>query len=203
MQAMKSSRPASGAEHQFSHLWDMQHHTHGGRAPSHGLKVGIGTLAVTALYEMLLEQPLEELDVDRCGAEWPTEETWIQRATELFSAGELRDVALREIRAKSDSANRVRTQLELLRDKWPQLRERLRRQLIPSETLASMLAQAGAAIQPEQIGISRARLRDSFCQAFFIRRRFTVLDVAVRTRLIEPLLQQLFGPGERWEIQPV
>ena len=28
MQSAKSSRPASGAEHQFSHLWDMQHHTH-------------------------------------------------------------------------------------------------------------------------------------------------------------------------------
>ncbi|HEU5119082.1 MAG TPA: iron-containing alcohol dehydrogenase, partial [Isosphaeraceae bacterium] len=28
MQAARTSRPASGAEHQFSHLWDMQHHTH-------------------------------------------------------------------------------------------------------------------------------------------------------------------------------
>ncbi len=40
MQAARSSRPASGAEHQFSHLWDMQHHTHKGIAPSHGFKVG-------------------------------------------------------------------------------------------------------------------------------------------------------------------
>src|SRR5262249_43134172 len=35
MQWSKSSRPASGAEHQFSHLWDMEHHVHGNRAPSH------------------------------------------------------------------------------------------------------------------------------------------------------------------------
>ena len=46
MQSSKSSRPASGAEHQFSHLWDMQHHTHNGVAPSHGFKVGVATLAV-------------------------------------------------------------------------------------------------------------------------------------------------------------
>jgi len=51
MQAAQSSRPASGAEHQFSHLWDMQHHTHEGRTPLHGFKVGIGTLAVAGLYE--------------------------------------------------------------------------------------------------------------------------------------------------------
>src|SRR5437879_128171 len=30
MQSLKSSRAASGAEHQFSHLWDMQHHTFNG-----------------------------------------------------------------------------------------------------------------------------------------------------------------------------
>src|SRR5882724_1907353 len=66
MQAATNSRAASGAEHQFSHLWDMQHHSHDGKAPSHGFKVGIGTLAVTALYEYVLEQPIEELDVEAC-----------------------------------------------------------------------------------------------------------------------------------------
>ncbi len=52
MQQAKSSRPAAGAEHQFSHLWDMQHHVHQGRIPLHGFKVGIGTLAVAGLYEV-------------------------------------------------------------------------------------------------------------------------------------------------------
>ncbi|MCC2672932.1 MAG: 3-dehydroquinate synthase, partial [Armatimonadetes bacterium] len=51
MQWSRTSRPASGAEHQFSHLWDMEHHTHQGVAPSHGFKVGIATLAVARLYE--------------------------------------------------------------------------------------------------------------------------------------------------------
>ena len=71
MQAAQSSRPASGAEHQFSHLWDMQHHTHDGVAPSHGFKVGIGTLASLALYEVLLRRDLEHLDVDAAVARWP------------------------------------------------------------------------------------------------------------------------------------
>ena len=46
MQAACSSRPVSGAEHQFSHLWDMEHHTHNGITPSHGFKVGVGSLAI-------------------------------------------------------------------------------------------------------------------------------------------------------------
>src|ERR1051325_4297645 len=66
MQSAQTSRAASGAEHQFSHLWDMQHHTHNGAAPSHGFKVGIATLAVTALYECLFGFPVETLDLDKC-----------------------------------------------------------------------------------------------------------------------------------------
>ncbi len=200
MQATKSSRPASGAEHQFSHLWDMQHHAHRGCAPSHGLKVGIGTLAITALYETLLEQPLDELDVERCCALWPDEEAWAGRAREQFSEGELRAVAEREIRAKHHRVEELRRQLEKLRVTWPELRERLRAQLISFAALKSMLQAAGAATEPEQIGISRERLRDSFWQAFFIRRRFTVLDLAVRTGLLDALLGRLFGCGGPWKI---
>ena len=71
MQAARTSRPASGAEHQFSHLWDMQHHTHNGVAPSHGFKVGIGTLASMALYEELLRRDLGDTPVDELVARWP------------------------------------------------------------------------------------------------------------------------------------
>src|SRR5439155_25527686 len=61
MQAAQSSRPASGAEHQFSHLWDMEHATE----TSHGFKVGVATVAVGRFYEELIELPLQNLDVER------------------------------------------------------------------------------------------------------------------------------------------
>src|SRR6185437_9480035 len=70
MQAAKTSRPASGAEHQFSHLWDMQHHVYQGAAPSHGFKVGIGTLASLDLYDVLLRSDFDRLDIDTAVAAW-------------------------------------------------------------------------------------------------------------------------------------
>jgi glycerol-1-phosphate dehydrogenase [NAD(P)+] len=202
MQATKSSRPASGAEHQFSHLWDMEHHTHEGSAPSHGLKVGIGTLAVTALYERLLAQTLESLDVAKCAAAWPEESVWLQRAQALFDEGDLRTVATREIAAKHSNATDLAAQLERLREIWPTLRAALREQLIPFSTLREMLRSAGAATEPEEIGISRARLRESFRKAFFIRRRFTVLDLTVRTGLLDALLDEIFGSHGIWPTGP-
>jgi glycerol-1-phosphate dehydrogenase [NAD(P)+] len=201
MQAARSSRPASGAEHQFSHLWDMQHHSHHGNAPSHGFKVGIGTLAVTAFYEWLLAQPLDELSIDRLCADWPGIAHWNGRIGEMLGDGDVAEVGLRETAAKSVDAAALRPQLDRLKSRWGDLREQLCRQLIPLDQLKEMLRQAGAPVEPEQIGISRERLRGSFWQAYFIRRRFTVLDIAVRAGVLDDGLRHLFGPHGVWPVR--
>jgi glycerol-1-phosphate dehydrogenase [NAD(P)+] len=200
MQAAKNSRAASGAEHQFSHLWDMQHHTHNGLTPSHGFKVGIGTLAVTALYEYLLEQPIENLNVDECCEAWPDEVALTGMIRKRFSEGDLTVVALQESRAKWVTRDELREQLKKLRALWPSLKEQLRKQLLPFTELKSMLSEAGAPVEPEAIGISRERLSESYWMAYFIRRRFTVLDLAVRTNLMEKALEQIFGANGRWPV---
>jgi glycerol-1-phosphate dehydrogenase [NAD(P)+] len=200
MQAATNSRAASGAEHQFSHLWDMQHHTHDGKAPSHGFKVGIGTLAITALYEYMLEQPIEELDVEACCKAWPDEVTLEKSIPRRFSEGDLTVVALQESRAKWVSRDELRDQLKKLRAMWPSLKERLRQQLLAFAELKGMLSDAGAPVEPEEIGISRDRLRESFWLSYFLRRRITVLDLAVRTNLLEKALEHIFGPGGRWPV---
>ena len=198
MQSAKSSRPASGAEHQFSHLWDMEHHRHEGRTPLHGFKVAIGTLAMAALYEYLLARDLERLDVASCCARWPAEPDCEKTVRALFSRTDLTAVALHESRAKWVHVAGLRQQLETLRRIWPDLRVRLRQQLVPRQELKALLRAAGAPVEPEEIGISRARLRESFEQAYFLRRRFTVLDLIVRCELLSPALSELFGPRGPW-----
>ena len=53
MQLYRDSRPASGAEHLMSHIWEMENLTFNGDSVSHGFKVSVGTVASTALYEAL------------------------------------------------------------------------------------------------------------------------------------------------------
>ncbi len=200
MQWTKSSRPASGAEHQFSHLWDMEHHTYRGAAPSHGFKVGVATVAITALYEELLRQPLDTLDVARCCARWPTAKTADRAVRQEFAGADFLTTALTESRAKQVSRAELKKQLERLRAHWPTLRERLRAQLIPSAELKLRLQAVGAPTEPEEIGITRERLRQSFYRAQAIRRRFTVLDLAVRAGRLDSSLAVLFGPGGVWPV---
>jgi glycerol-1-phosphate dehydrogenase [NAD(P)+] len=192
MQQSRSSRPASGAEHQFSHLWDMEHHRHQGRAPRHGCKVAVGTLAVTLLYEELLRYPLQLLDTARVCARHPDLEALRRQARELHALPELQEVVLREVEAKYLDRAALAEMLERLRDVWVDLRERLRLQLIPSKTLQAMLHKAGAPSDASEIGIDCECLRRSYVAAQQIRRRFTVLDVATLTGLMPECLQRLF-----------
>jgi glycerol-1-phosphate dehydrogenase [NAD(P)+] len=200
MQSAQSSRPASGAEHQFSHLWDMQHHIHNGQTPAHGFKVGIGTLAVTALYEFLLGKKLEDRDVEACCARWPDNAAREARVRALFNEPDLLRVALQESQAKWIEAADLRKQLTLLRKVWPGLKECVLQQLIPFRELKAMLRAAGAPVEPEEIGISRARLREAYRQSYYLRRRFTVLDLAGRCGLLEPALEHVFGPAGAWPV---
>jgi glycerol-1-phosphate dehydrogenase [NAD(P)+] len=195
MQLTETSRPASGAEHQFSHLWDMQHHTHDGRTPSHGFKVGIATLAVAELIERLLEMPLETLNVSAAAARWPDEATEAAQIRDMFDIEVLREKALEESGAKRIDAYELRGHLELIRARWPRLRQRLRQHLPPAGELKQLLSAAGAPVEPEQIGITRDRLRHSFRLAYHIRRRYTALDLAMRAGVLDAALDEMLPGG--------
>jgi glycerol-1-phosphate dehydrogenase [NAD(P)+] len=201
MQMVLSSRPASGAEHQFAHLWDMQHHIFRGEAPSHGFKVGIGTLASMALYEDLFRREFSRADVEAAVRAWPSFEAHQARIIELFGPGGMANRANEETRAKYASAEELRVQLNRIVDTWPDLRTKLAAQLIPFDELREMLRRAGCPSDPGQIGITRARLRAAYKQCCYMRRRFSVLDFAQRIGVLDSALENLFGPGGVWPLE--
>jgi glycerol-1-phosphate dehydrogenase [NAD(P)+] len=200
MQSTQSSRPASGAEHQFSHLWNMEHHTNNGAHISHGFQVAVGTLAVTALYEELLKTPVENLDIQACCKAWPAQEELAAQALEIFKDTDFPEIGKQETQAKYITKEALAGQLLLLKNNWPDIKKSLSQQLVPFEEARRRLKLTGAPTEPEDIGVSRAYLKQTFIRAQYIRRRFTILDVAVRTGLLESWLEGLFGKGKRWEI---
>jgi glycerol-1-phosphate dehydrogenase [NAD(P)+] len=196
MQAACSSRPVSGAEHQFSHLWDMEHHIYQGKAPSHGFKVGIGSLASLGLYEAMLAHDFERLDVEAAVAAWPTLEANDAEIAELFEIPELRGKAVLESTTKYIDHDALRTQLQRLKRDWPRIRERLSEKLMARSTVRDLLKAAGCPVRSEDIGISPERLRVSFRKAYHIRRRFTVFDLVRRANIWEECLDQVFSKAD-------
>ena len=192
MQYARSSRVASGAEHQFSHLWNMEHHTFQGEAPSHGFQVGVATLAVTRLYEKMLEKPLEKLNVQDCCEKWPEWAEVEQKAVDMFQKTDFLETVLQQSKEKYISKKDLAVQLEQLKVIWPGLKERIKNQLMPSYQVEENLVAVGAPVDPVQIGISKERMRNSFLRAWYIRSRFTVLDLAVRTGYLDQCLDELY-----------
>ena len=192
---------ASGAEHQFSHLWDMEHLKYNGASVSHGFKVGIGTLASTAFLEMLLDAPVEQLDIERCVAAWKSWDETERDIRAIFNDDpEFVARGLKETRDKYVDREGLRDQLTRLKKAWPELRERIRRQIIPFDEVRRRLELVGAPYEPEQIGVSRTRFREAFGKIPYMRSRYTVIDTAFRCGWMEEWLDRLFGKGGVWEV---
>ena len=201
MQAIQSSRPASGTEHQYSHCWDMEDLCFEGKHVSHGFKVGIGTLVSTAELEFLLEKGLEDIDVDACVAAW---KSWEEMESEIrtLMAGKPGHIAraLVETKGKYVSKEELRNQLETLKAAWPELSVRIREQIIPFGQVRENLRLVGAPYEPEMIGVTRERFRQTVSYIPFMRSRFTNIDVIYRLGWMDEFIDRMFGKGGIWEV---
>ena len=72
---------------------------------------------------------------------------------------------------------------------------------MPFEEVRERLKTAGAPYEPEMIGISRARFRETYAGVPYMRARYFSLDLVDRLGLMPRLLDELFGPGGVWQIQ--
>jgi glycerol-1-phosphate dehydrogenase [NAD(P)+] len=61
-----------------------------------------------------------------------------------------------------------------------------------------MLAAAGCPTGPSELGLDRAAFKASYGRARMIRRRYTVLDLAAETGLLDECVDELFAPGGFW-----
>ena len=201
MQAIQSSRPASGTEHQYSHCWDMEDLCFEGKHVSHGFKVGIGTLVSTAELEFLLEKGLEDIDVDACVAAW---KSWDEVEAEIHTLMEGKPGhiarAMVETKGKYVEKEGLRSQLETLKAAWPELSVRIREQIIPFGQVRENLRLVGAPYEPEMIGVTRERFRQTVSYIPFMRSRFTNIDVIYRLGWMDEFIDRMFGKGGIWEV---
>jgi glycerol-1-phosphate dehydrogenase [NAD(P)+] len=199
MQSYQSSRTASGAEHQFSHLWEMEGLGKDADPPlSHGFKVGVGTVAIAALYERVLERNLGALDIAALRESWPTREEMERSVRAQHTGPDLEEGAVEQTLAKYISADDLVQRLQLLGEVWPELRGKVRAQLMPAEQLREMLQAAGCPTGPGEIGLGWEDFAATYARAQTIRKRYTVLDLALEAGILEECVDELFAPGGFW-----
>ena len=197
MQAHGNSRPASGSDHQLSHLWEMEGLSVDGQPASHGECVGIGAVAMLAIYEWLLDRDVAA--AARAGPRADIERKRIEdEVSRSFHEPWLVASARTECLAKVPTPERRKARMQALATAWPDLAARLRGRLLPAATLAQWLGACGAASHPSELGISMAKLAADYRRARLVRRRYTVLDVLEDLGWLDEAIQTLFAPGGFW-----
>lgn len=201
MQAMQSSRPASGTEHQYSHCWDIENLCIDGKHVSHGFKVGIGTLVSTASLEFLLDYDMNRIDIDRRVENWPS---WEETKTHILSLTGynkgLQTRCLTETRNKYVEKDELRKELQLFLEKWPELKEKIRKHIYSYDHVKDCLKKVGAPYEPEMIHVTREHLRETFRIIPYMRSRYTNVDIISRLGILDELEEKLFGKGGHYEI---
>lgn len=189
MQVMEDSRPASGAEHLISHVWEMEHLSVDGSEVSHGFKVAVGTLAIVHLYEELLR-----LDESECYGH--PAESWQERERaigSLFSDERTVERALVVAKEKFLAGEALQARRSALIAILPILKARIVEQLPPLDELRSALQAVGSPTTVGQIGTDLGGLQRALRGAQMIRNRYTVLDLYYELGLFDRALSALEG----------
>ena len=198
MQAIHKSRPASGAEHQLSHIWEMEGLELNGVPVSHGLKVAIGSLASCALYELLDRFDFDGFDIEARITEWPSWEAREKEVEELVGSAPFAEQTKAESKRKFLGPEALRARLTGLRGNWTRVRTRLREQLYPYTQMRDMLKRAGCAVDPEEIGVTRERAVRTILLAQTMRERYTVLDLLYELGVLDEFAERISTSTSYW-----
>jgi glycerol-1-phosphate dehydrogenase [NAD(P)+] len=198
MQAHGNSRPASGSDHQFAHLWEMEEIAVGGMPVSHGACVGVGCLSMLAAYDWLLRQDTSHLAPTALAATTPSPDALRAEVASSFPLPFMAANALIETEAKAAGPEAVETRLRALQKNWPRIAPQLRQRLPAAETVRRWLDAAGAPSSAAALGISRTKHAQDYARARLIRRRFTALDVLHDVGWLDTVVNHLFGADGFW-----
>lgn len=167
-----SSRPASGAEHHYSHFWEMKLLREGRPAILHGAKVGVATVLVAGLYDWVRGLSRAQVADLLEAATWPAREEEAARIRAAY--GDLADEIIVEHRNFLDLApERVETLKRTILADWDEI-QAIAAQVPPAATVADLLRRAGGPTTAAEIGFDDVERDLAVANGHYLRDRFTV-----------------------------
>ncbi len=161
-----SSRPASGAEHHISHLWEILYAARGLAPLYHGTKVGVAAALVSDVYHRAVETPPVFL------AHTPAKEA-LERAFDPLYESIMRE-------SLPDPAEGVKN--ETIARNWDGIARIVREEIPTGEEIRSLLRKAGGDATAEEAGVPEDMAEAGVKYAFYMRRRLTLMRL-LRTRV--------------------
>ena len=164
------SRPASGLEHYFSHMWEMMALEREKPYDLHGIQVGVGTILSLKLYRHIKTlQPSREKAEKHMAAFSPEE--WEENIRRVF--GKTADAVLEiEKKAKKNDPEGHRKRLGRILDNWEQIQKIMEEELPDYDMLRGKMEAIGAPVKPSDLDLSLQDTVDAFVCSRDIRDKY-------------------------------
>ncbi len=175
MDFAKISRPASGLEHYFSHLWEMEALRNGGHADLHGICVGVGLCLSLPMYDTLRRHRPSRQEADAAYAAFSQQE-WENEMREIF-ASTAGDVIEGEKTWGKNSPEKHGSRLNQLLAHWDEILQIMDEELPDTKTLIETMKKIGIPTTPAELGLDNAAVRRAFIGSREIRDKYILSSV--------------------------
>ena len=185
-----NSRPASGLEHYFSHVWEMQALQHGKSSDLHGIQVGVGTLLVLWLYDHVLDIDHVDLAKAHAAAASFSDEKWRAHMEQIFGTAAPSVFRLEEKAHKNDPAARE-ARLQTIAAEWPRLKQIIDDELPSYEEVLGIMTRAGMPLVPADLELTVQDTVEAFLGSRNIRDKYLTSSMLWDMGLLEDAAQLL------------
>ena len=184
------SRPASGLEHYFSHLWEMQ--ALRGNIPSdlHGIQVGVGTLLTLWIYENILTTDTIDVEKAKQAMASFSQDAWVEQAKRIFGNIAPEIIALEEKVHKNDPAKHAK-RLEVIVEKWPQNQQIIKEELPSRESIWQLMKACGMPMTPADLKLTHQDTVDALLGSRDIRDKYLTSSLLWDLGLLEETAEKL------------
>ena len=179
------SRPASGVEHYFSHIWDMRGLEFGTSVDTHGIQCAIGTHYAAGLYEKI-----RVLTPDRnkalAYAENFSKEKWASDLREFLGKGAETMIALEE-KERKYGVPEHKERLEKIIGNWDKIIAIIDEEVPKQAEIDRLMDTIGAPKTCDEIGIDSSLLPGYFAATKDIRDKYVLSRLAWDLGIIDEL----------------
>ena len=183
------SRPASGVEHYFSHVWDMRGLEFGTQVDLHGIQCAMGTLQAVKLYDKIKTFTPDE-KIANAYVEGFSFEDW-KAQLRAFLGNSAETMIAQEAKEQKYDKTKHPARFALISENWKEILQILNEELPSYQTLSNILDTIGVSKDLQTIGVDSDMAKMTFKATKDIRDKYVLSRLAWDLGVLEELCELL------------
>ncbi len=183
------SRPASGVEHYFSHIWDMRELEFSTKADLHGIQCAVGTYIAVRLYEKLKALTPNKEKATAYVSDFSLD-AWHSQLKELLGNSALPMIELEKTEQKYDKSTHS-ARFDIIAENWDKIVGILTQELPTAAQLESLLTQLNMPMSCEYLGYDKSTVKLTFEATKDVRNKYILSRLAWDLGVLAELCEEL------------